>query len=181
VRLLLLLLLQLAGDVKVLVAVHMCWSDLRPTCAPLLLLLLPMLLQLAGDVKALIASAGIKQQEEPLPANIARTLWRVHGWLLHVSFFVARCRHGGQGNEGCCCCCIVQTNCLQKRRTVGKTAPVPQPPGRCPAESCVVSQYDCAPPVKPQKKTAPAGYLCATRISWVFKAGYSYSSTCLLA
>jgi hypothetical protein len=44
-----------------------------------------LLLQLAGDVKALIASAGIKQQEEPLPANMARTLWRVHGWLLHVS------------------------------------------------------------------------------------------------
>jgi hypothetical protein len=32
---------------------------------------------------------------------------------------------------------------------------VPQAPGSWvrPAESCVVSQYNCAPPVKPQKKT----------------------------
>ena len=42
-------------------------------------------LQLAGDVKALIAAAAIKQQEEPLSAADARLLWRVHGWLLHVS------------------------------------------------------------------------------------------------
>jgi hypothetical protein len=69
------------------------------------LLLLLLLLQLAGDVKALVASAGIKQQEEPLSANIARTLWRVHGWLLHVSEVMHGTGIANSGTPARVCCC----------------------------------------------------------------------------
>jgi hypothetical protein len=80
---------------------YSCWVQRGCNCKQLcccglllillLLLLLLLVLQLAGDVKALIASATIKQQEEPLTAAVARTLWRVHGWLLHVSALWLTC------------------------------------------------------------------------------------------
>jgi hypothetical protein len=53
---------------------------------------------------------------------------------------------------------------------------VPQAPGSWvrPAESRVVSQYDCAPPVKPQKKCS--AYIAAARMAAVLKDGSTQSA-----
>jgi hypothetical protein len=66
----------------------------------------------------------------------------------------------------CLCCTALASTCCRGLPPLSEdTVPigvvacftgeaVPQAPGSWvrPAESCVVSQYNCAPPVKPQKK-----------------------------